>query len=974
MAINFVNNPKVGDNVKIEVGDSSDLQIYHDATDSYITNSTGDLTISNTGDDLILKSADDFLLYVQGTELAIQAVGDGGVILRHNNVVKFETTSTGVTVTGEATIDSSNATLNIKGSNTGASLINFADAADGNVGRIYYDHTDNFMQFKVNDTEKVRINNSGFVGIGSTNPIAPLEVKSSETNHLTLYRPANTTEGNAGSMNFDGNDSDSNQQTYAKIESFTDDPTAGSHAGKIRFSIAKGADGITSAMTIQKDAQVSLNQYGQGSYTGTAAYTLQVDSAGNIIEGSTSGGGTVTGSGAATRVAFWSGTSALSSDANLYWDNSNDRLGIGTTSPANVLGINVPSGTTKGIYFQDSGTTNYGTILQYVEATNLFQIKQEENGVQTGILTIKRADGNVGIGTTSPTVKLAVEENVNLSASILVNNPNTGTGARANLILTSDSARIDMYATSAAYNGVTSWADAGVINTSSATSGGLILNAQSGGIKFQYATAEKMRITSSGELQLTQSNAEFDFTSSSSSGYKTTFNMDDTGLDIGHNSSSRALNLQTNSTDRLTITGAGNVGIGTTSPDGKLTISGGGSSTAPTISVINTSSTAFNHSINAFTPNLTSGESNILVFGRAGSTKNSAYIGYRYSGTAGSNDNLLILGHWASDNLMTISGDGKVGIGTGTTAADCKLRIDSNDNNQLKLNRQGVGAFKLFVESGGGFVFEDDGSERMRIDSAGSVGIGNSNPANKLSVNLTSSVALASQPAVPLFVGNNGNSVDGRVFIDVKHDAISTAGAIGAGLRMQAGAVTTGTASYNSSLIFLQSAGAGSNTIHSAPKAIQFYVDNHDTAAGSGSNYSQYGDLAMTIAENTSVGIGVTSPGTVNDTAFGGVMLHVKGPSNIGRLVLEGAVQGTMLMNATGSTENKRLKFIQSKQNEFRMGKVSDSGTETTQLAIDDAGDVILHAAGKGLVLVSPNGTTYRLSVTNDGEIETTVV
>jgi len=70
---------------------------------------------------------------------------------------------------------------------------------------------------------KLVINSSGFVGIGSTNPIAPLEVKSSETNHLTLYRPSNTTEGNAGGMNFDGNDSDSNQQTYAKIESFTDD-------------------------------------------------------------------------------------------------------------------------------------------------------------------------------------------------------------------------------------------------------------------------------------------------------------------------------------------------------------------------------------------------------------------------------------------------------------------------------------------------------------------------------------------------------------------------------------------------------------------------------------------------------------------------------------------------------------------------------------------------------------------------------
>jgi hypothetical protein len=43
--------------------------------------------------------------------------------------------------------------------------------------------------------------------------------------------------------------------------------------------------------------------------------------------------GVLTGSGAATRVAFWSGASALSSNANLYWDNTNSRLGINTASP-----------------------------------------------------------------------------------------------------------------------------------------------------------------------------------------------------------------------------------------------------------------------------------------------------------------------------------------------------------------------------------------------------------------------------------------------------------------------------------------------------------------------------------------------------------------------------------------------------------------------------------------------------------------
>jgi len=45
--------------------------------------------------------------------------------------------------------------------------------------------------------------------------------------------------------------------------------------------------------------------------------------------------------------------------------------------------------------------------------------------------------------------------------------------------------------------------------------------------------------------------------------------MDDVGLDIGHNSTSRALNFKTGSTDRLTITGGGNVLIGTTTDSGE---------------------------------------------------------------------------------------------------------------------------------------------------------------------------------------------------------------------------------------------------------------------------------------------------------------------------------------------------------------------------------------------------------------------
>jgi hypothetical protein len=49
--------------------------------------------------------------------------------------------------------------------------------------------------------------------------------------------------------------------------------------------------------------------------------------------------GGLSGSGVATRLAFWNGTSSLSSNANAYWDNVNNRLGVGTSSPSEAFQV-----------------------------------------------------------------------------------------------------------------------------------------------------------------------------------------------------------------------------------------------------------------------------------------------------------------------------------------------------------------------------------------------------------------------------------------------------------------------------------------------------------------------------------------------------------------------------------------------------------------------------------------------------------
>ena len=83
----------LADNEKLKVGTGSDLQIYHDGSDSFISDVSGTGNLYALSNQFIINNA-------AGTENMARFVESGAATLYHNNVSTIATTATGISVTG----------------------------------------------------------------------------------------------------------------------------------------------------------------------------------------------------------------------------------------------------------------------------------------------------------------------------------------------------------------------------------------------------------------------------------------------------------------------------------------------------------------------------------------------------------------------------------------------------------------------------------------------------------------------------------------------------------------------------------------------------------------------------------------------------------------------------------------------------------------------------------------------------------
>ena len=157
------------DSSKLQLGDSQDLQIYHN-TNSYIDNSTGITFIRNTGTNgsQIQLLNNNSGLKIQGLtgEQSIIANANGSVELYNDNVKKAETSSTGFDVTGDITatgvIHATGNQIKVEGATPKFTLIDNDNNPD-------YEIQNNGGTLNINDitsgTTRFTVNSDGHVDV-----------------------------------------------------------------------------------------------------------------------------------------------------------------------------------------------------------------------------------------------------------------------------------------------------------------------------------------------------------------------------------------------------------------------------------------------------------------------------------------------------------------------------------------------------------------------------------------------------------------------------------------------------------------------------------------------------------------------------------------------------------------------------------------------------------------------------------------
>jgi uncharacterized protein YaiE (UPF0345 family) len=416
-------------------------------------------------------------------------------------------------------------------------------------------------------------------------------------------------------------------------------------------------------------------------------------------------------------------------NANLFWDNTNDRLGIGTASPAAPLNITRDNTAFRGqLSLQTVSSGNFAQLTFYDQSTLSAQIYQgygsdkEINivnplvaGIALWTTNAERvritAGGDVGIGTTSPNSKFDVRGTINASDGTNGNIRAYVDGTSAYLQSLNQAA--NAYRPLLTMGSTVSFANNGVTNMTLDASGNLGIGTSSPGARLDVATASGDCI-----IRVGNGTSQARFAVDNDGPYIYPLTSGDSSLRVFTPVGSEAMRIDS----------SGFVGIGTSSPSTILHVNAG---TAFDTNVRLQAGASGNHAKHTY-----SNVSNTVIW----------TSGYQSStGNFGIN-----AGDSFNATGITINTSGNVGIGTTsiTPILGRTLQIgDGTVNSSISFIGTGAGttgdgyvaasatAFEVTARASTPLLFGTNDTERMRIDSGGLVGIGTS-PLNDSSLQM----------------------------------------------------------------------------------------------------------------------------------------------------------------------------------------------------------------------------------------------
>ena len=741
------------DNVKSIYGTGSDLQIYHDAPNSYVettSSSAGDFFIRSqgSGHDLYLQAADDVFIYAQGGADAIIAKGQGAVELYHNNVKKFQTSLYGADLFGS---------LNVLGGSVEIQDNQEFKAGGGLDLRIGHNATDSYIK---NNTGGLFINQAA---VTQSIIFKVSDANALDTTALTISRNGDLTTGRdvtiAGDLTVNGTTTTVNSQTLAVVDpliQLAKDNTANSldiglygdyNDGTDRFLGLFSDASDSNKFKLFKGTTVEPTTTVDIGGAGYVAADLQV--AGLEISAGTSSGNFTFGDGNELRFGssnefglfYSSGVSNIrvnsgqldirADDLKLCNQDKSENYLTGVNNGAVTLNyagstklstsstgvsvtgqINADTGSilrgSEGLYFSAGGDTANGRELQFTSSAN--------GGSAGAKHTINARSGNGMISlATSGTTALTIDQSQNATFAGSVT-------AESALFTGATETRGNIRTTNPSDNSYYSiFSNSGALTLDTYGVGGSINFKILGTTKFTIDSSGNSTFT--GDITINDATGNGALTLSGGASSNETYQI--TQGVVGVSNGGLSITNIAESANAIVIADVSmNVGIGTDSPAAKLEIKGDGGGAGLTFKTTDSSS-------------------NETFFIQDGGA-----VGVRYSpfsigipnGTAVATNALFQV---EEAGLLTVLTNGNVGIGT--TSPDWALDVEAVSTSvQFQLGRTGtsVGStwmgsdsngFRLGVGTyGAGNNITDPNG--FTVTTTGNVGIGTTSPVTKLEV------------------------------------------------------------------------------------------------------------------------------------------------------------------------------------------------------------------------------------------------